>query len=300
MDYLMGLIWHSHYASHIIWLTSLRRLGETAAGSRFAKILISRHESAGPAIFLFSSSSMLSTERSFSGCVPAVYDTVTFRNLPALNTNSVYGYFMPRIRGFTPGVNCVFRDKHSGIYAWAGYDIVAHVSVFPECYKMYLMKYCECSLQYESHPFSSSDLPPLVRLPGPDTSFTTTNAKNEIVTIPVPKGIDINIDLLGLHYNPKYWDDPSTFRPDRFMKSDWNKDAVLPFSADARACLGRKFAEMEGVAVITMLVFLYNITVKEEPQFTNESFDVKKKRLLKSTRLLTLTCVIPNESYASY
>lgn len=128
---------------------------------------------------------------------------------------------------------------------------------------------------------------------------------------------------LILRFNvAKYWDDPTTFRPDRFMKSDWNKDAFLPFSAGPRACLGRKcveyfisistqstdrmrclkhrFAEMEGVVVITMLVSLYKITVKEEPQFANESFDMKKKRLFKSTRLLTLTCVIPTELYVSY
>jgi hypothetical protein len=38
----------------------------------------------------------------------------------------------------------------------------------------------------------------------------------------------------------KYWENPHSFNPDRFLKPDWNKDAFLPFSAGARACLGRK------------------------------------------------------------
>ncbi|XP_006455974.1 hypothetical protein AGABI2DRAFT_121882 [Agaricus bisporus var. bisporus H97] len=122
-----------------------------------------------------------------------------------------------------------------------------------------------------------------------DTLFTIINAKNEMVTVPVPKGTDVSIDVPGLHNNPKYWDDPSTFKPDRFMKPDWNRDAFLPFSGGPRACLGRRFAETESVVVISMLISQYKITVKEEPQFANESFEMRKERLFKSTRLLTLT-----------
>ena len=45
-----------------------------------------------------------------------------------------------------------------------------------------------------------------------------------------------------------------------------------------------------------MLISQYKITVKEEPQFANESFEMRKERLFKSTRLLTLTYVIPAEA----
>jgi hypothetical protein len=49
---------------------------------------------------------------------------------------------------------------------------------------------------------------------------------------------------------------------------------------------------MESVVAITMLVSQYKITLKEEPQFANETFEQRKERLLKSTSLLTLTCVL--------
>lgn len=45
-----------------------------------------------------------------------------------------------------------------------------------------------------------------------------------------------------------YWPDPESFKPDRFIDTDdykYNRDAFLPFGGGARACLGRKFAEVE-------------------------------------------------------
>lgn len=39
----------------------------------------------------------------------------------------------------------------------------------------------------------------------------------------------------------RYWDDPYSFKPERFH-GDWPREAFLPFSAGARACLGRRWA----------------------------------------------------------
>ena len=40
------------------------------------------------------------------------------------------------------------------------------------------------------------------------------------------------------NYAARYWEDPFTFRPERFM-GEWNRDAFVPFSGGARACIGR-------------------------------------------------------------
>jgi Cytochrome P450 len=83
------------------------------------------------------------------------------------------------------------------------------------------------------------------------------NQLGEVTTIPVPKGTQIVLDAAALHRNrelaplrsvaatnghpaARYWANPEEFRPDRFMEPDWPKDAFLPFSAGAHACLGRK------------------------------------------------------------
>jgi cytochrome P450 len=90
-----------------------------------------------------------------------------------------------------------------------------------------------------------------------DTVVRTTNANGEQVAVHIPKGSNIVFDTPGLHYNrafslhrattlyltrhlaAKYWDDPHSFNPSRFL-GDWPRDAFLPFSGGPRACLGRR------------------------------------------------------------
>jgi len=48
------------------------------------------------------------------------------------------------------------------------------------------------------------------------------------------------------------------------MGSDWNRDAFLPFSGGARACLGRRFSEVEVIAFLTTLVLQYKIELNPE------------------------------------
>jgi len=135
--------------------------------------------------------------------------------------------------------------------------------------------------------------PPVTGVPkvaAEDTSIVTCNIRGEKKAIPILKGTDIVLDVVGTHYNPRYWDDPLTFNPSRFLQ-DWPRDAFMPFSAGARACIGRKFAETEGTAVLTMLISQYKVTITEEPQFANETFEEKRSRIISARVGLTLTPV---------
>ncbi|KAF8161203.1 cytochrome P450 [Crassisporium funariophilum] len=133
--------------------------------------------------------------------------------------------------------------------------------------------------------------PPVSGIPkvaAEDTTLTATNANGEQTTIPIPKGTGVLIDTPGLHYNPRYWEDPHAFKPSRFLQ-DWPRDAFLPFSSGARACIGRKFFETEGIAILTILVSRFKISVKEEPQFSGETFDQRRSRVLACRAGLTVT-----------
>ncbi|ETW77984.1 cytochrome P450 monooxygenase 13 [Heterobasidion irregulare TC 32-1] len=121
-----------------------------------------------------------------------------------------------------------------------------------------------------------------------DTSLVVGNANGDRTTIPVPQNTNIVIHTPGLHYNPRYWDDPHTFKPERFL-GDWPRDAFLPFSQGARACLGRRFFETEGIAILTMLMSRYKVTIKEEPEYAHETFEERKARILNAKPGLTLT-----------
>ena len=91
-----------------------------------------------------------------------------------------------------------------------------------------------------------------------DTTLRTKNKHGEAVVVPCPKGTQINLCAIALHFNrklvpcrhctgihvrstAKYWPNPAAFNPDRFL-GDWNRDAFIPFSAGARSCIGRRYA----------------------------------------------------------
>ncbi|KAK0202382.1 cytochrome P450 [Desarmillaria ectypa] len=121
------------------------------------------------------------------------------------------------------------------------------------------------------------------KLSAEDTVLIATSATGDRATIPVPKGVSILLDVPA-----RYWKDPDTFNPSRFF-GHWPKEAFMPFSLAARACLGRGFAETEAIAVITLLISRYKIEVTEEPQFWGETFEERKNRLLKSKSGVSLT-----------
>ncbi|KAI0763709.1 cytochrome P450 [Irpex lacteus] len=133
-------------------------------------------------------------------------------------------------------------------------------------------------------------LPVIQKLAAEDTVLSTVNAAGETVTVPIPAGAGIGIHTPGLHYNPRYWDDPYTFKPSRFL-GEWPRDAFVPFSEGARSCLGRRFSETEATVILAMLVSRYRIEVKEEAQFSGETFEQRKERILKARPGLTLTPV---------
>ncbi|KIM30549.1 hypothetical protein M408DRAFT_287431 [Serendipita vermifera MAFF 305830] len=120
-----------------------------------------------------------------------------------------------------------------------------------------------------------------------DTQFTTHNANGEARQVSVPAGTNMGINVIGLHYNPKYWDNPYEFRPERFLQ-EYEKFAWLPFSAGPRACIGRRFAEIEILAVLTLIVLKYEISVPDEPKFGSESLEEKKARVLDAERTTLL------------
>ncbi|KAI0732805.1 cytochrome P450, partial [Fomitopsis betulina] len=132
--------------------------------------------------------------------------------------------------------------------------------------------------------------PPVINIPkyaDEDTTLPTQNMAGENLTVPCPKGTGIIIHTPGLHYNPRYWKDPHTFNPSRFL-GDWPRDAFVPFSAGTRSCLGRRFSETEGVAILTYMIKHFRVEVLEEPQHAGETFEQRKKRLLKCRTALTL------------
>jgi hypothetical protein len=61
----------------------------------------------------------------------------------------------------------------------------------------------------------------------------------------------------GFHRNPKYFPDPHTFLPERFLPSSPlsqtnNLNAWLPFSKGPRNCIGQELAMIESKVILAM------------------------------------------------
>jgi cytochrome P450 len=72
----------------------------------------------------------------------------------------------------------------------------------------------------------------------------------------IPKGSIVNMVQYLMHRDPRYWEDPEKFIPERFTpeaKAARPRFAYFPFGGGPRQCIGEPFAWMEGVLVLAAL-----------------------------------------------
>jgi cytochrome P450 len=67
-------------------------------------------------------------------------------------------------------------------------------------------------------------------------------------TFDIPAGTIIVLFYYGLHRDAKHWTDPEEFRPERFLRKNFDKEkskAYFPFGSGPRLCIGNNFAMAE-------------------------------------------------------
>ncbi|QSW90624.1 cytochrome P450 [Flavobacterium endoglycinae] len=82
----------------------------------------------------------------------------------------------------------------------------------------------------------------------------------------IKKNTLIGISFYELHRNPKYWDNPDQFIPERFLGEQKKKSMqyFYPFGAGPRMCIGTGFAIYEMCLAISQIVKKYEIKTKNE------------------------------------
>jgi len=71
----------------------------------------------------------------------------------------------------------------------------------------------------------------------------------------IRRGTTILIPIHHIHHDPRWWPDPETFDPTRFLVTDRTRprSAYLPFGGGRRICIGQSFALMEMVLIASIM-----------------------------------------------
>lgn len=77
-----------------------------------------------------------------------------------------------------------------------------------------------------------------------------------------PKNTIIILFYYGLHRDPKYWENPTSFRPERFLRDKDDREkprAYYPFGAGPRLCIGNNFAMAEMTIFLRAMVQTFDL-----------------------------------------
>ncbi|XP_033120132.1 cytochrome P450 2U1-like [Anneissia japonica] len=80
----------------------------------------------------------------------------------------------------------------------------------------------------------------------------------------IPENTSVFFNLWALHNDPKYWDAPDDFQPERFLDSSnsvkQRLPSFLPFSTGRRVCVGESLAKAEIFLLFTWLIQNYKFS----------------------------------------
>ncbi|XP_013186352.1 cytochrome P450 6B2 [Amyelois transitella] len=88
----------------------------------------------------------------------------------------------------------------------------------------------------------------------------------EELGLTIDKEVRVVIPIQALHMDPKYWDEPEEFKPERFLpeNAEKTKDVYLPFGIGPRSCIGARLGLMQSLAGLAAI--LSKFEVKPAPE----------------------------------
>ena len=88
-----------------------------------------------------------------------------------------------------------------------------------------------------------------------------------------------------LERNPRYFPEPEEYKPSRWYGLSSDSELFSAFSIGARACIGRKFATVEAVALLAVLLRDWKVELLLKEGETNEAW---RYRVLDAKFAMTL------------
>ena len=109
----------------------------------------------------------------------------------------------------------------------------------------------------------------------------------------IPAGSSILMSQYVMHHNPRYYEEPERFNPDRWteeFKTHLPRFCYFPFGGGIRGCIGEPFAWMEGVLIIATIAqkwtmrLLPSQRIKLDPAITLRPKYGMKMKLIQRTK----------------
>jgi len=146
---------------------------------------------------------------------------------------------------------------------WSCYCLMRH----PNALRL-LRKEISAGIDPTHMPYTDAVMKESMRLFPPGWVFDR-RAKHEDVAAgySIPADMPIMFVPYVIHRDPRYWEHPELFWPNRFLKPDPKrpKCAYLAFSAGPRICIGKQMAMLTGRLTLASLFKHYNL----EPAYKN-------------------------------
>ncbi|GFY48031.1 cytochrome P450 18a1 [Trichonephila inaurata madagascariensis] len=117
-------------------------------------------------------------------------------------------------------------------------------------------------LDQKSMPFTHAVILEVMRWKSivPINVLRYTLANTSISGYDIPQGTTIMANFWAVHHDPRNWEDPDTFKPERFLSPDGKSvvksPSYMPFSVGKRACPGETMAYMQ--------IFLYFVYILQK------------------------------------
>lgn len=131
----------------------------------------------------------------------------------------------------------------------------------------------------EKMDYFNAFLQEVIRLYPPPAYIARLNNFEEVLgDVCVPAKTPLDICPFILHRHPKYWNEPLSFKPERWLnvseaEVERRRFAFVPFSAGGRGCIGQRFATAEAQLVIVHLLHAFRIQVAPSQRETDFELD---------------------------
>lgn len=183
-----------------------------------------------------------------------------------------------------PASDDFIRNNILTLY-FAGHETTANTLTWT-LYLLDMYPEIRATLQAEVDRVLGGRTPTLADLPNlPYTEMVIKEAMRVEPTVAmIPRYITVDVELGGyllkansliltspylVHHDPRWWDAPERFDPERFSaenEAKMHKFAYFPFGGGPRICIGNHFAMMEGQILLAQLVSRW--TLSTQPGFT--------------------------------